>query len=147
MKTTWNIIKLETTRLKGHTVIMKILLEHFLSVAEKVMQSIRPSDTEDTSDNKNPTYCLSKISHNPFPNIKLSNTSTKEIERIIKSIRVKNSLGYDGITTKIIKVSVPNISSPLNYICNKAVRSGTLPTRLKYSILKPLFKKGDGKHG
>jgi fructose-1,6-bisphosphatase/inositol monophosphatase family enzyme len=25
----------------------------------------------------------------------------------------------------------------------KSVRSGTFPTRLKYSIVKPLFKKGD----
>jgi hypothetical protein len=105
------------------------------------MQSIRHSDTEDTSDNKNPTYCLSKLSPNPFPDIKF-NTSTKEIERIIKSI-VKSSHGYDGITTKMLKVSAPYISSPLNYICNKSIRSGTVPTRLKYSIVKPLFKKGE----
>jgi hypothetical protein len=49
------------------------------------MESIRHSDTEDTSDNKNPIYCLSKISHKPFPNITFNNTSTKEIETIIKS--------------------------------------------------------------
>jgi hypothetical protein len=55
------------------------------------MQSIRYSDTEDTSDNRSPTYYLTKISHSPFPKIKFNNTSTKEIERIIKSIRVKNS--------------------------------------------------------
>jgi hypothetical protein len=93
------------------------------------MQSISHSDTEDTSDNKNPTYYLSKISHNPFHNIKF--TSSKEIERIIKSMKVKNSGGCDGITTKMLKVSVPYISSPLNYICNKSVRSGIFPTRLK----------------
>jgi hypothetical protein len=64
------------------------------------MQSIRYSDTEGTSDNKNPMYYLSKISHNPFPKIKFNNISTKEIERIITSIRVKNWHGYDGITKK-----------------------------------------------
>jgi hypothetical protein len=32
--------------------------DNFLSVAEKIMQSIRHSDTEDTSD-KNPVYYLS----------------------------------------------------------------------------------------
>jgi hypothetical protein len=107
------------------------------------MQSIRHSDTEDTSDNKNLTYYLSKILHSLFPNIKLNNTSTKEIERISKFIRVKNSHGYNRITTKMIKVSAPYISSLLNYICNKSIRSGTVPTHLKYSIAKPLFKKGD----
>jgi hypothetical protein len=107
------------------------------------MQSIRHSDTEDTSDNKNPTYYLSQISHNPFPNITFNNTSTKEIEKIIKSVRIKNSHGYDGITTKMIKVSAPYISSPPNYICNKSTKPGTFPTRLKYSIVNSLFKKGD----
>jgi hypothetical protein len=107
------------------------------------MQSISHSDTEDTSDNKNPTYYVSKIFHNPFPDIKFNNTSTKEVERIIKSIRVKNSHGYDGITTKMPKVSAPYISSPLNYICNKSIRSGTFHSCLKYPIVKPLFKKGD----
>jgi hypothetical protein len=106
------------------------------------MQSIRYSYTKDTSDNKNPMYYLFKISHNPFPNIKCINTSTKEIERIIKFIRVKNLHGYNGITTKMLKVSAPYISSPLTYICIKSIRSGTFPTPLKYSIVKPLFKKG-----
>jgi Notch-like protein len=107
------------------------------------MQSIRHSNTEKTSDNKNPMYYLSKTTHNPFPDIKFNNTSTKEIERIIKSIKVKSLHGYDGINTKMLKASAPYISSPLNYICNKSIRSGTFPTGLKYSTVKPLFKKGD----
>jgi hypothetical protein len=86
---------------------------------------------------------LSKISHDPFPNIKLNNTSTKEIERGIKSKRVRNLHGCDGITTKMLKVSAPYISYPLNYICNKSIRSGTFLSCLKYPIVKPLFKKGD----
>jgi hypothetical protein len=42
----------------------------------------------------------------------------------------------------MLKVSAPYVSSPLNYICNKSIRSRTLPTRLKYSIVI-VFKKGD----
>jgi hypothetical protein len=99
------------------------------------MHSIRHCDTEDLSDQKNPTYCLSKISHNPFPNIKCNNTSTKEIERISKSIRVKNLHGYDGITIKMLEVSASYVSCPLNCICNKSIRSGTFPTRLRYFIV------------
>jgi hypothetical protein len=58
-------------------------------------------------------------------------------------MKLKNSHGYDGITKKILKVSAPYISSSLNHICNKSIRSGTFPTCLKYSIVKPLFKKGE----
>jgi hypothetical protein len=83
-------------------------------------------------------YYMSKISHNPFPNIKFNNTWTKGIERIINSIKVKNSYGYDGITTKMLKASAPYICSPLNYICNKSMRSGTFPSRLKYRIFREI---------
>jgi hypothetical protein len=64
------------------------------------MQSVRHSDTESTNANRNPMYYMSKISHNPFPNITFNNTSTKEIERIINSMKVKNSHGYNGITAE-----------------------------------------------
>jgi hypothetical protein len=86
---------------------------------------------------------MAKLSQNSFPNIKFKNTSTKEIERIIRSLKLESSFGYDGISTKILKASAPYISSPLNYICNKAITSGIFPTPLKYSIVKPVFKKGN----
>jgi hypothetical protein len=62
-------MKSETNRLKGHTVSKyeyspDAFNDHFSSIAEKIMQSIRHSDTEGTSDNINPKYYLSKISHN-----------------------------------------------------------------------------------
>jgi hypothetical protein len=46
----------------------------------------------------------------------------------------------------MLKVSAPYISSFLNYICIKSIRFGNIPTLLKYSIVKPLFKKGDRKN-
>ena len=71
------------------------------------------------------------------------NTSPKEIEKIINSLKIQESSGYDEVSTKILKSSAPFISSPLGYICNKSMLSGTFPTRLKYAIVKPLLKKGD----
>jgi hypothetical protein len=60
----------------------------------------------------------------------------------MKSFKSKDSHGYDEISTKILKISSPFISSPLNYICNKVLVKGIFPDRLKFSILKPLYKKG-----
>jgi hypothetical protein len=76
MRTTWNIRKSETNRLKGHIVSKYENSPHtfnnnFLSVAEKIVQSISCSDTKGTNDNRNPIYYLSKTFHNPFPNIKM----------------------------------------------------------------------------
>jgi len=52
-------------------------------------------------------------------------------------LKIKESYGYDEVSTKILKISAPFISSPLSYICNKSMLSGTLPIRLKYAIVKP----------
>jgi hypothetical protein len=37
----------------------------------------------------------------------------------------------------------PFISSPLTHICNKSLKQGIFPAHLKYSVIRPLFKKGD----
>jgi hypothetical protein len=43
---------------------------------------------------------------------------------------------------RILKISLPFIISPLTYKCNKSLSTGSFPTRLKYSQINPVFKKG-----
>ena len=76
-------------------------------------------------------------------NFHFKHIPTKEVENIIKSLKPKNSSGYDAISTKLLKVSSAFIISPLTYICNKSISSGIFPDRLKYTMVKPLHKKGD----
>jgi len=59
--------------------------------------------------------------------MKFNNTSTREIDRIINSLKLKNSHDYDEISIKILKDRA-FIRSPLNYICNKSIQSGIFPT-------------------
>jgi hypothetical protein len=70
-------------------------------------------------------------------------STSKEIENIINSLKTKDSCGYDHISLRILKLSAHYISSPLNYICNKVMQLGIFPDRLKYSEIKPLYKKSD----
>ena len=79
----------------------------------------------------------------PYPNMKCKCTTTNKIERIIKSLKTKNSYEYDEISTKILKISYHFISSPINYICNKMLFWGVFPDKLKYAIIKPLHKNDD----
>ena len=72
--------------------------------------------------------------------------STREISSIIKSIKTKNTYGYDEVSTKILKISSNYITSPLTYICNRVILSGHFPDRLKFSIVKPIYKTGDKKN-
>jgi hypothetical protein len=68
-------------------------------------------------------------------------TSTSEVGKIIKSLKSKNSSGYDQISMQILKLSAPYIVFPLTYICNMILNTGIFPDRLKYAIIKPIFKK------
>jgi len=77
------------------------------------------------------------------PSLVFKTFSTKEISTITKSIKSKNSRGYDEISTKILKISSNYIVSPVTYICNKIILSGIFPDRLKLSIVKLEYKKGD----
>jgi hypothetical protein len=60
-----------------------------------------------------------------------------------KTLKIKHSNGYDEISTKILNSSIYYISSPLTYIINRMLFTGTFPNRLKYSHFKPLFKMGE----
>jgi len=64
-------------------------------------------------------------------------------EDITKSVKIKTLYGYDAMSTKILKLGIHYISSPLTYICNRMLSSGIFPTRLKFSEVKPIFKRGD----
>jgi hypothetical protein len=90
----------------------------------------------------NPTNYLFKYYNKPFPKINWQYASTYEIDKIIKSLKSKNTSGYDEISNRIIKITSPFIISPLTHICNAILNSGVFPDRLKYATVKPIHKKG-----
>jgi len=81
--------------------------------------------------------------NNTFSSTDWKYATIYEINKIIKSLRTKNSYGYDEIPIKILRLSAPSVISPLTYICNKSLSSGVFPERLKYAIIKPVYRKGD----
>jgi len=85
--------------------------------------------------NQNDKPCLSPLVLKTF--------WTREISSIIKSIKTKNTYGYDEVSTRILKISSNYITSPLTYICNRVILSGHFLDRLKFSVVKPVYKKGD----
>jgi len=158
-KTIWDIVNLETNKtgntekintlnLDGNSIgdrhqeIANAFNKYLLTIAK----SINTKQNEPSShnlDNTTSLHYLMQSFKNPFPNINLKSISTKVIENIIKSLKPKNSSGYNGISTRLVKISSPFISSPLAQICNRSLSSGIFPEHLKYAVVKPLFKKGD----
>jgi len=84
-------------------------------VGGAVTDKISANNSMDFNDTSNAVHPLNYLHHEfirPFPNIKLTLVSTKEVSEIIKSLKWKNSHGYDEIP---IKVSLPYIIAPLIY--------------------------------
>jgi hypothetical protein len=60
--------------------------------------------------------------------MKHKHVTTREIEKIIQSLATKDSHDFDGISNRILKISLPFIVSPLTYTINKALLKGFFRT-------------------
>ena len=154
MKTTWNIIHKETSkltnennikslRINDHVVYNQLTIanelnNYFLNIAGRIGNK-RINEKGEASTLQN----LCKYFNQPFKDIIWAYTSAKIINKIIDSLKTKNSSGYDEISTKILKISKHFIISPLINVCNKMLAQGIYPEKLKFSLIKPIDKNGD----
>jgi hypothetical protein len=114
---------------------------YFSTAAENLL--IKNFSGKNIINNKDSIFYLHQNFRQSFSIMKLRNTTTYEIEKIIHSLKCKNSYGYDEISTRILKASTPYVLSPLTYIFNKILSTGIFPDRLKFVEVKPVYKKGD----
>jgi hypothetical protein len=63
-----------------------------------------------------------------------------EIKFVIKTSKVKNSTGYDGISCRILKNYMDVISKPLSHIINESFAQ---TKRLKYALVRPIYNMGE----
>jgi len=92
---------------------------------------------------QNRSALLKKYYPSEFPPMQIVHITEGETRSIASSLKSKNSFGYDGISTKILKLCRNQISKSLNFICNKSITMGVFPERLKYALVILLHKKGD----
>jgi len=130
----------------NHQIITDAFNMHFTTIPDLINQNINANYclTKISVNNQNkPSSSLKRVFQSPFPSIKYHCTTTKEIENIIMSFKSSNSCGHDEVPTKLLKLCSHFISSPLNYICNRTLFTGGFPGRLKYAVIRTMFKKGN----
>jgi hypothetical protein len=110
------------------------------SVAEKLINN--PTKNNHAKHN-DPLMYLRQHFKQPSSTIRLKYATTYEIDKIIHSMKLKDSHGYDEISTRILKMSAPYILSPFTYMVNKILSVGIFPDRLKFAEVKPLYKDGN----
>ena len=60
----------------------------------------------------------------------------------INNMKENKSPGVDGISPKILKETVEQISTPLAHVFNMSLQEGSVPLEWKEANIIPLFKKG-----
>ena len=70
----------------------------------------------------------------------IDNTATV---RMIKSMKMSQSKGHDGIFSELIKLINTDISSSITVIINQALTSGIFHDKLKIAKITPIFKNGN----
>jgi len=160
VKSTWDITNKESGRNKKRSEMQSLKVEgrkitdqqsiaenfndYFVAFAENVnRQSENNLISDDNNSMDSHTHFMEQAFNKPYPSMECKCTTTKEIGQTIKSLKTKNSYRYDEISTKILKISGPFISSPIIYIWNKMLFWGAFPDRLKYAIIKPIHKNDD----
>ena len=59
----------------------------------------------------------------------------------INNMEDNKSPGVDGISPKILKKTVEQMSAPLTHLFNMSLQEGIVPLEWKYANIIPLFKK------
>jgi hypothetical protein len=154
-KTTWNIVKTITNKNTINNISIMNINDKLSSNPQAITNAfstyissaaenfIKNFSGKNTINNNDTIPYLQQNFRQSSSTIKLSSTTTYEIEKIIHSLKCKNSYGYDEISSRILKVSAPYVLSPLTYVFNKTLSTGIFPERLKFVEVKPLYKKGD----
>jgi hypothetical protein len=155
IKTMWNIIHKETgnsinenniksLKIKNHTVYNQAsIANEFNTYFSNIVDSSCIKEINEKAEDVCPLQYLFKYFKQPLKALNWPYTSSKEINKIIDSLKSKTTSGYDKITTNIIKISKPFIISPIINICNKMLNQGSYPARLKFSVIRPIYKSGD----
>jgi hypothetical protein len=155
IKTTWSIItkeigykiykdepqslKINNTTINNKEHIANTFNEYFTSIAQTIIDDLNKDNNKILTD-INPLYNLNNTYNSTFQTIKWHYTSITNINKIIKSLKTKSSYGYDKISTRMLKASMPYIISPLTYICNQSLAQGIFLDRLKFAAV---FKNGN----
>lgn len=69
--------------------------------------------------------------------------TVNEVHKTILSLKNKKSSGWDEIPVILIKAANNLISPYLTKIINQSLLNGCFPEKLKYSIVRPIYKNGE----
>lgn len=86
---------------------------------------------------------ISQPSEQHCSSMAVMNVDENEIDSLILSLRNDCAVGWDGISSHILKATRRVIVPIFTHICNLALSTGVFPTVFKLAIVHPIHKSGD----
>jgi hypothetical protein len=156
-RTTWKIINNEVSKkTKNENVqtlnisgtkdsnlytLVETFNKYFSEVADNIYKKIKENYVKNNTNHNDYMTFMTEAFRSPFTNLIITKATSKEIEKIIGSLKSSYTQGYDEISNNILKACKNYISVPLSYLCNRMLFEGVYPERLKYAIIVPVHKK------
>ena len=113
---------------------------HFANVATNLISD--STETVVESGDKMSTDSATREPCVQYP-LTFSTVSESEILKEIQQLKNKKSVGLDGISVKVLKMSKDVIVRPITFLINKSITQGKVPNKWKIAKIIPLHKKGD----
>lgn len=149
-KKTWEVIKKLAnlnkpasnsellTLCQNHMESVNEVNKHFANVGKTIaLQSINELPLADLPPSSAP------VNTNLPNSMFLFETNCDEIESIIIGLKQDCAVGWDGISTTLVKAAKHILSPILNHVFNLCICSGKFPKVFKKGIVHPIFKGGD----
>lgn len=118
---------------------LKQINEYFINVGSNLSNKILESSNITEQDLASKYYLF----NSQLKSFALLSTDEAEIGSIIKSLKIDSAPGWDGISSKLLKLALPYIIKPVTFLCQRSLDTGVFPNVLKKSIICPIHKGGD----
>ena len=133
-KTSSTIFKENGTSITDKTDIAKKFNNYFTNIGQSIAESIQYKG------NKNYDYYLNTQVKSV---LKFKNVNEETVRKTINDLPTKNSSGFDGISSKLLKIIEPAIIKSLTLVINQVINTGIFPDKLKIAKVIPIFKNDD----
>lgn len=146
-KATWNALKrianlnspsspvLDLLTSKGNPVgAIDGINEFFANVGKRLADKIINSH--------HPRALTKPIQYTPCNSLAMLEVCESEVASIITNLRSSCAVGWDGISSKLLKACAPALVPAITHICNLAIVTGVFPKSFKTALVHPIYKNG-----
>ena len=112
--------------------------DHFLSIADNLSDNMNHHPEKFTCPDQLKSFCLSKLKKQDI--FSIPEISVHEVGKYISCLKQSSTEGFDGISNKILLLSLPYTVHHLTYLYNLCINKNYFPNILKTAKIIPLPK-------